>query len=165
MTTRKSQEIVLISSTLKTVLANLGLTKALSRQSVIQLWPRLVSHVIARHARIDRISGDTVFVIVDSAVWMSELTAVRFKILEKINGALDPDAAPFKEIKFIQRSWARAKELPKKEDIPIPEPNEKQKRMAQQILTPLKDETLREIVSRIVEKDRRLKELRTRTDG
>ncbi len=146
--------------TLNDVLAGLGLNKALSRHSVIQRWPKLVDSVIARHTKIDRISGDTIFVIVDSAVWMSELSAIKIKLLSKVNEALDPDAAPFREIRFSLRSWARTADPEVKKVPDIPPPDEKQLRVVKQILSPLRDQSLKDLVERIVEKDRRLKELR-----
>jgi hypothetical protein len=160
MTFRTKTDPRPMSTALNKVLGELGLKKALSRHSVIHKWPRLVDSVIAKHAKIDRISADTVFVIVDSAVWMSELSAIRLKLLDKLNSALEPGAAPFKEIRFTLRSWARTPESNPKPQPVIPPPDEKQQRLVKQILTPLKDQSLREMVNRIMEKDRRLKEMR-----
>lgn len=160
MNPRRPSDPKPLSRTVKDVLAGLGLNKALSRHSVIHRWPQLVDSVIARHAKIDRVSGDTIFVIVDSAVWMSELSAIRLKILYKVNRALDPDAAPFREIRFSLRSWARTADPEVKKVPDIPPPDEKQLRVVRQILSPLRDQSLKDIVERIVEKDRRLKELR-----
>lgn len=165
MNPRRSSDPKSLSRTVKDVLAGLGLNKALSRHSVIHRWPQLVDSVIARHAKIDRVSGDTIFVIVDSAVWMSELSAIRLKLLYKVNTALDRDAAPFREIRFSLRSWARTAE-PEAQKIPdIPPPDEKHLRVVDRILSPLKDQSLKDIVERIVEKDRRLKELRKSESG
>ncbi len=165
MNPRRPSDPKPLSRTVKDVLAGLGLNKALSRHSVIHRWPQLVDSVIARHAKIDRVSGDTIFVIVDSAVWMSELSAIRLKLLQKVNGALDRDAAPFREIRFSLRSWARTAE-PEAQKIPdIPPPDEKHLRVVNRILSPLKDQSLKDIVERIVEKDRRLKELRKSESG
>lgn len=149
-----------LSRAVRDVLDGLGLSKALSRHSVIHRWPTLVDSVIARHTKIDRVSGDTIFVIVDSAVWMTELSAIKLKLLNKVNKALEPGAAPFSEIRFSLRSWARTETAEQKKPPDIPPPDEKQLRVVNQILSPLKDQSLKDIVERIVEKDRRLKELR-----
>ena len=146
-----------VSQALGNVLQRLGLNKALSRHSIALRWPKLVDSVIANHTKIDKISGDTIFVIVDSAVWMSELSAVRLKLLDKVNRELGKGVAPFKEIRFIQRSWARTRPEPEVKEQEIAPPDEKHLRSVRQILNPLKDEELKRIIDRIVEKDRRLK--------
>lgn len=165
MTPRRRTDPRPLSQALNNVLGGLGLKKALSRQSVIHRWPELVDSVIAKHAKLDRISGDTIFVIVDSAVWMSELNAIRMKLLNRVNGILESGAAPFTEIRFSLRSWAKTEAKTVAAEPIIPEPDEKQLRAVSRILSPLKDEALREMVNRIVEKDRRLKELRKKETG
>lgn len=146
-----------LSQSLRKALGAMGLNKAISRHSIIHRWPKLVDSVIASHAKVDRISADTIFIIVDSAVWMSELSAIRLKLLERVNSSLERGAAPFTDMRFTLRSWARTDKPEEKIPIPAPPPDEKDKRMANQILGNVKDEALREVIDRIIEKDRLLK--------
>ena len=162
MNARNKTELKPLSQALNSVLENLGLKKAVSRQSVIHRWPYLVDAVIAKHAKIERISGDTLFVMVDSAVWMSELSAMKPNLLERVNRSLDSGAAKFRDIRFSQRSWAESRQVVASVEPEINPPDEKHLRAVHKILEPLKDESFRDIINRIIEKDRRLKAVRSR---
>jgi predicted nucleic acid-binding Zn ribbon protein len=147
---------VAAGTALRKALGGLGLQAALSRHSVIQLWPKIVDAPVSSHAQAEKLVGSTLYVVVDSSVWMNEIAAIKNVLLEKINSCLPPRVAPITDIRFHQRSWAGVK-------APVPctkataPPTDKDVRMARQVLEPVRDEHLKVVLQRILEKDRQLK--------
>ena len=148
-------------SVLGQVLEHFGLTAGFSRHNIVNLWPSIVNETVARHAKADRISGSTLHVIVDSSVWMNEMGALKKVLLSKINACLDKGAAPISDIRYQQRSWARDQDS--KTAIPVePEIDQKELRVIQKLLEPIKNEDLRCVIKRVREKDWRLKRRRSK---
>ena len=141
---------------MRSILDRYGLKTALSRHNVVRLWPKIVDAAVARHVQAEKVTGSTLHLVVDSSVWMNELAAMKHILIEKVNSCLEPGAAKITDIRFQQRSWAKPAEKPVEPPLP-PEPTEQDLRIARRILEPVKDEGLREVVSRILEKDRKLK--------
>jgi hypothetical protein len=150
---------VAAGTVLRNALNGLGLEAALSRHSVIQLWPKIVDAPVSSHARAEKLVGSTLYVVVDSSVWMNEIAAIKNVLLEKINSCLPPRVAPIADIRFHQRSWAGVKAPVHCTAAPTP-PTDKDKRMSRQVLGPIRDEDLKTVLQRILEKDRQLKCLR-----
>jgi hypothetical protein len=160
MSHRQPKGPVRAASILRSTLKRLGLHAGLSRQRVVHAWPKIVEATVARHARAERLTGSTLHVIVDSSVWMSELAAVKTLLLEKVNAYIASDASPITDIRFSQRSWG--KPLPREpERLPLPEPTGADTKVVNQLLEPVKDEEVRAVLKRILEKDRVLKRRRS----
>ncbi len=141
---------------LRDLLKRMGLAAPLSRHNVARLWPKIVDSTVARHAKVEQVSGSTLFLAVDSSVWMNELAAIRNLLLEKVNACLDADAPPITEIRFLQRSWAGQRESRRPETQPPPmAPEEVQ--AVDSMLAPVKDTDLKTILERLLAKDRNLK--------
>ncbi len=147
---------VAAGTALRNALSGLGLQAALSRHNVIQLWPKIVDSPVSRHARAEKLVGSTLYVVVDSSVWMNEIAAIKNVILEKINSSLPPRVAPITDIRFHQRSWAGVKAPEQCASAPSA-PTDQDVRMARQVLEPVRDEPLKAVLKRILEKDRQLK--------
>lgn len=141
---------------LQTVFKNRGWKSALARHGIIALWPQIVDSTVARHAMAEKLSGSTLYVIVDSSVWMNELAAIKNVLLEKVNARLERGAQPVTDIRFHQRSWAGRAKTPQAV-TPEPHLSEKDVRMVRQLLEPVSDEGLKPLLKRILEKDRLLK--------
>jgi hypothetical protein len=138
-----------------------GLMRAYSRHQVVHLWPKIVNPTIARHARVERITGNTIYLAVDSSVWMNEMAALKQVLLLKINACLSSDAARFEEIRFVQRSSVsppQESQPPEKEYLL--NPREQQK--VRSLLEPLRNEDIKSLMNRIIEKDIQLKNSRER---
>ncbi len=148
---------VAAGAALRSALSGMGLQAALSRQSVIQLWPKIVQAPVSSHAQAEKLVGSTLYVVVDSSVWMNEIAAIKNVLLEKINSCLPPRVAAITDIRFHQRSWAGAKATDEPRGCPPPPPTDKDIRMARQVLEPVRDEHLKRVLKRILEKDRLLK--------
>jgi len=153
----KHNKPVPAGAVLRTALNRLGLHAAFSRHSVIQLWPKIVEAPVSSHAQAVKLVGSTLYVVVDSSVWMNEISAIKNVILEKINSSLPPRVSQITDIRFHQRSWAGAKATDEPLACPPSPPTDKDIRMARQVLEPLKDEHLKAVLQRILEKDRQLK--------
>jgi len=140
---------------LQKALSGLGLQAALARHNVIQLWPKIVEEPVSNHAQAEKLVGSTLYVVVDSSVWMNEIAAIKNVLLEKINSCLPPRVAAITDIRFHQRSWAGTKSSELRSSAPPPPPTEKDSRIARQVLEPIKDGHLKTVLQRILEKDRR----------
>ncbi|MGO9569573.1 MAG: DUF721 domain-containing protein [Desulfomonilaceae bacterium] len=147
---------VAAGTALRSALGSLGLQAALSRHNVIQLWPKIVEAPVSSHAQAEKLVGSTLYVVVDSSVWMNEIAAIKNVLLEKINSCLPPRVAAITDIRFHQRSWAGSKALEPSACAPSP-PTDKDVRMVRQVLEPVRDEHLKAVLQRILEKDRQLK--------
>ncbi|MBM3301050.1 MAG: DUF721 domain-containing protein, partial [Deltaproteobacteria bacterium] len=132
-----SQEPQSARAILLTLLKKRGLYTALSRHSVVTDWPKLVGPTLAAHARAEKVSGSTLFVIVDSSVWMHELAGLKRVLLDKVNGNLPEGAPPIDDIRFCQRSWASPSVGPPAEPSP-PEPDSTDHATVIQLLEPVK---------------------------
>jgi len=159
MSREKRSEPIPAGQVLQKVFKIRGWKSALSRHRIIALWPKIVDATVARHARAEKLSGSTLHVVVDSSVWMNELAAIKNVLLEKVNARLEPGAAAITDLRFHQRSWARQNEPP----LPVytePHLSEKDVRLDRQLLEPVRDDELKPLLKRILEKDRRLKNRR-----
>jgi len=156
------REPVSAGSTLRTILKKMGLTPTLSRHSLVHRWQDIVEPAVARHAIVERVSGSTLHVAVDSSVWMNELAGISNVLLEKINASLDPDAPKITEIRFTQRSWAKQPPSPEASEQKVPDPTEADARFVRTVLEPIKDPEFRDVLERLLEKDRRLRHRRGR---
>jgi len=146
-------------SVLGKVLTQLGLSSSISKHNIIQRWPKIVDSAVSRHAKAEKVVGSTLHVIVDSSVWMNELAAVKNVLMDKVNARIRSEAAKITDIRFTQRSWA--KECPKEEDAaktPPRELTEKEARLVRTLLAPVKDDRLKALLKRILEKDALLKQ-------
>lgn len=142
------------------VLEGLGLRRGLSRHSVVQLWPKIVDTTVARHTKCEKLVDSTLYVLVDSSVWMNELAALKRVLLDKVNGCLEPGTPKITDIRFQQRSWAKSADETQESPAPDAPPTEENKRMVRRALEPVKDEHLKKALERILEKDRVLKSRR-----
>jgi hypothetical protein len=133
-----------------------GLKEALSRHSIVYQWPKIVPEAVSSHARAKKVTGSTLHVEVDSSAWMHELAAIKHVLLQKVNASLDPDAAKIKDVRFYQRSWKKRPDNITPDPVP-PTPSDQEIRLSRRFLEPIRDEDLKEILERILEKDRQLK--------
>lgn len=147
-------------SLLDGLLDGLGLKRGLSRHSVVHLWPKIVDSAIARHTICEKVVDSTLYISVDSSVWMNELAALKGVLLEKVNACLEQGTPRITDIRFHQRSWAKSGEVTPTNRLPDAPASEENKRLVRRALEPVKDEQLKKTLERILEKDRVLKSRR-----
>lgn len=149
-----------MATVLKELFKDRGWSLAFSRNRLVTLWPEIVDATVARHARAEKLIGSTLYVAVDSSVWMNELAAIKIVLLEKVNAHLEPGATPISDIRFYQRSTAT-----RQETLPPTRPEtrltEKEARMIRLMLEPVRENELKTILRKILEKDSLLKRRRT----
>ena len=74
------------------VLQRLNLEQRLAESQILQVWDRVLDRTITAHAKPVGLRKGTLFVTVDSNVWLSELVRYRHKeILEKLQLTVGPD--------------------------------------------------------------------------
>lgn len=156
MSRRKLKDAVPVGSILDDLFHRMGLKEAISRQSIVSMWPKIVNSAVARHAVAEKVTGSTLHVAVDSSVWMNELAAIKDVLLDKVNRCLEPSAARVTDIRFFQRSSIRRSST-RRVQPPDPELSDDDMRMIRGALEPVKDEDLHNILKKILEKDRKLK--------
>ena len=156
MKNKTKSPVTKVGSVLRGALERMGLEAPLARHNIARLWPKIVDSAIARHAQVESVSGSTLVLAVDSSVWMNEMSAIRNLLLQKVNASLPPGAAPFTEIRFMQRSWAKAPDAKRQKPQP-PELTEQESRVVGKILEPVKDPDLKMVLQKILEEDRKLK--------
>jgi len=156
MNTKAKTDATSVGSVVREVLQRMGLEAPLARHNIARLWPKIVDSAVARHAKVESVSGSTLVLAVDSSVWMNEMAAIKNLLLEKVNASLPPNAVPFTDIRFMQRSWAKAKDRKHQEPRP-PEMTDQESRVIDKILEPVKDPDLKVILQKILNEDRKLK--------
>jgi predicted nucleic acid-binding Zn ribbon protein len=71
------------------VLARLRLDEKLEQAQVLRLWTSIIDPVVAAHTRPLNFANGTLFVAVDSNVWLDEIVRYRrHEILERLQHAL-----------------------------------------------------------------------------
>lgn len=143
------------------VLEGLGLQPALARHQIVRLWPRIMNSAITAHSEAEKLTGGTLHILVDSSVWMNELSANRTAILKRVNANLPRGATPITDLRFRQSSLTNKPATPPPEEKEAPTAlSEADRKKHQIILDPVKDNQLRAILRRILEKDGKLKSWR-----
>lgn len=85
MTGRQSGEPVPIADALARVQAELGLPQSNALRALTDRWDEVVGVEVAAHARLDAIRDGTVAIVVDSALWASQLRYLEGDIVERAN--------------------------------------------------------------------------------
>lgn len=81
-----------VSQVLPALLEKLGFDKRLSEAEVMRVWLNLVDPNIATHAKPAGLNKGTLFVNVDSSVWLDEIVRYRRReILQRLQHAFGKD--------------------------------------------------------------------------
>jgi hypothetical protein len=143
------------------LLKKFGLSGTLNRHRIVELWPKIVDSSVARHAKAVGLNGPVLHVIVDSSVWMNELSALREILLRKINAALDENSLPITDIRFRHRSWASSTESPEKAEIQeTVNLSDEDHMFIEWVLQPVSNDEVRSSLKMLLEKDRVLRKRR-----
>ena len=74
------------------VLKRIGLERKQSDLEILKVWNNLMDPVIAQHARPVGLARGTLFVSVDSSVWLDEIVRYRRReILQRLRHSFGPD--------------------------------------------------------------------------
>lgn len=81
-----------VSALMPRVLTGLGLDRRRAEAEVVKVWNNLLDPQIAAHAQPTGLRKDTLFVTVDSSVWLSEIVRYRRReILDRLQHSFGRD--------------------------------------------------------------------------
>jgi predicted nucleic acid-binding Zn ribbon protein len=95
----RSRRFRTVGSVLPGVVKKLKLQKVLAVQPAVTIWPEVVGEKVARHTRARYVESSTLVVAVSSSVWMTQLTYLRPRILQKLAARLGKDLIT--DIRFV----------------------------------------------------------------
>jgi hypothetical protein len=107
-----------IKSILEDVLKKQNLESKLKDYHAFDVWEEVVGPRVARHTQPKRFQDRILWVVVDTTVWMQQLTFLEGKIREKLNQAIG--AQPIEKIRF-QIGELRCLPKEESEGDPLPE--------------------------------------------
>ena len=147
-----------LSNTLRKVLAGSGIAGRLAIFRVAARWEDAVGNVVAEHARPHALKAGKLSVLVDSPVWMQQLSLLRPELVEKVNRGLGEDLV--REIALTLGEVA-PKRARKETAAPLPPLTEEERASVQRDLNAVADPDIRAALASLIEKDLRNKK-RTR---
>jgi len=80
-----SNRFVSLSDVILTLIEKLNLQKEMTIYHICEHWEEIVGLQIALHTAPEKLSFDTLYLCVDSAPWMNQLTFFKKEIIEKTN--------------------------------------------------------------------------------
>ncbi len=144
-----------LSSTLGSALKSCGLQGRLVEYRILIQWEKTVGSSIARHARPKILRGKKLFVAVDSAAWMQQLTLMRPEIIEKLNG--DVGKGVIKEIALNLGEIEPAEERSPDQARPRAPLSAEDRERIELIVQEIGDPEIQTALRRLIEKDFRSK--------
>jgi len=148
-----------LSNTLKKLLTGRGLAGRFSIFRVTARWEEAVGDVVAEHARPQSLKGGKLSVLVDSPVWMQQLSFLKPELVEKVNRSLGEELV--KDI--VLTLGAVSAKRKKREPLPeLPPLTPEERESAQRILKDISDPEIRAALGSLIEKDLRSKKRKTR---
>ncbi len=147
-----------LSNTLRKVLAGRGLAGRLAVFRVAARWEEAVGGVVAEHARPHALKGGKLTVLVDSPVWMQQLSLLRPDLVEKVNRSLGEELVKDMLLTLGAVAGRRPRPAPA-QDLPPLTPEERES--ARGMLAGIADPEIRAALGSLIEKDLRNKK-RTR---
>lgn len=158
--TRKPQRI---GSILEKTLKRMSLDTKLKEYEVWNVWDSVVGEYVSRHARPDFMRNKILFVRVSSSPWIQQLSYMGKGITEALNERL---GAPIvQEMRFkLGEIDLPPEECPAPSQSPSPPPS-RRSHISKEIrdsLSPIKDTKLKEILGKVIHKDREVRGGKTR---
>jgi predicted nucleic acid-binding Zn ribbon protein len=84
---------------LESVLKESKLTSDVDAYRVFSLWGEIAGPTVALHSRPVRLSGSTLYIEIDDAIWLAQLKYMKRDILRKIDQRIKPGI--FKDLKLF----------------------------------------------------------------
>ncbi|MBI5287113.1 MAG: DUF721 domain-containing protein [Deltaproteobacteria bacterium] len=146
-----SQGLARIDTILENSFERFGLKKKLKEFVIARVWQEVVGESIARRMQPSCLVGKTLHVTVSSSAWMEELKYLKADIIERINMRLNERVV---EEMAMKVGSVGGKNTTSKPLLNPPSLSQEERKVIGQLVSPLKDEELKEIVTRILEKAR-----------
>jgi hypothetical protein len=90
-----------LSEALEALMARLGLSGRASAARAVELWEEVAGPEIARKTAPSRVIDGVLYVDAESAIWASQLTLMRFELVERLNARIG--GATIRDIRFRPR--------------------------------------------------------------
>lgn len=139
-----------IGSIITSSLPAIGLDVRLREYTLKKTWAECVGKAVARRSMPIRLIGTTLWCVVSSAPWMTELSFHKQSIIEKLNNKLADGSVT--EIIFRPGKVAAAEEPAPAVDSPPHVLTTEERRFIEAAAEPVKDEKLKELIKRVIEK-------------
>lgn len=143
-----------ISSVISKSYAHLGIEAKLREHQIKKAWAGAVGSLIASKSSPSRLIGTTLYCVVSSAPWMSELTYQKPVIITKLNELLGDNAVT--EIVFkpgkVSGLAPKAAGVCHPAKAPRRELTTEDTGFIEETVKPVKDETLKALIKRAMEK-------------
>jgi hypothetical protein len=139
-----------IGPILKGLAQSFGWEKGIAAAMLETRWAEVVGEAIASHTHPEEIRFDTLHIVVDSAVWMHELSFLKKALIEKINRVLGKNG--------IRNVHFKIGPLTAKPASPVNAPSlsrelgEEEIVLLNQLLSPVSDEDLKKAIQKALRK-------------
>jgi len=151
-----------VGEILEEVLSRLGIDNKIKQLRILKHWKEIVGKTLARHSCPVTVRKGNLFVKVDSSGWLAQITYFKEKIISELNRKAGSEV-----IRDIYLSLGKVYPQRKKGKLA---PNLRKIRLSQKDLNwientvkNVKDESLRELLRRILIKDKKLKKFQNRS--
>ena len=110
-----------IGSLIQNQLRSLDLTDKMRAQQIVEEWEEVVGEKVAAHAKSHRYQHWTLYVRVDSSVWLHDLSFLKGRYIQDLNRRLGSYLV--REIRFELGQLPPPKKSPVEEELPPPRPH------------------------------------------
>jgi hypothetical protein len=143
------KKLTSISPVLQDLAQSFGWEKGIAAARLETRWNEVVGDAIASHTHPEEIRFDTLTLLVDSAVWMHELSFLKKALIEKINRILGKNG--IRNIHF--KMGVLSLRTPLRQDPPsLPEIGEEEAALLDQLLLPVSDDDLKKAIQKAIRK-------------
>ncbi len=141
-----------LSLTLSKLLTARGMASRLSEYRILGQWEKAVGRTIAAHARPVSLKGKKLYLAVDSAAWMQQLSLLKPEIIEKVNRGFGKEA--IKDITLnLGEVAAPERALPEATAPRGAELSAEEHETVEQYLGEVRDPDLKQVLRRLIGKD------------
>jgi len=151
-----------VGAILEKTLKEMSLDRKLKEHEIWNVWDSVVGEHVSRHAQPDFMRNKILFVKVSSSPWMQQLYYMGEGITEALNKRLGTPI--IEEIRFklgeVVPKW-KPSTTPSKSPNPTPSPGKDIPKEIRKTLSPIKDVEMREILGKVMLKDRGRREGKT----
>lgn len=139
-----------ISPVLQGLAQSFGWEKGIASALIEARWSDVVGEAIALHTAPEEIRFDTLTIVVDSAVWMHELSFLKKTLIEKINLLLGKNG--IRKIQF-KIGAVPPREVALREIHPVPgQIGQEETALLNQLLLPVSDDDLKKTIQKAIRK-------------
>lgn len=140
-----------IDTIMSTAFKRFGLKTKVKWFAIARVWKDVVGDHIDRRAQPSNLIGKTLYITVSSSTWMEELRYLKLDLIKGINARLKEELV--EEVVFklgrVDKGHSKGGYHPTH-----PPPSQEEKRAIERLVSPIKDEGLREVLIRVLEKAR-----------